>query len=188
MVAVPLAVPMLLCIFIRRAPSWSALTSVGAAVVVAICGQYSKQIFGHTWSFQLKLFANFFSGVAGFVLTLPFWYTASAEYRQRVAVFFERMLRPRRFCQRGGKGNDLTQMTYLGAFAMVTGGSLCLLMLVSGTMRDRLCIAFVGGSVMLIGIGMSAVGNSARGTLRRRSESETVNRLSPSQISSVEPA
>jgi Na+/proline symporter len=170
MVAVPLAVPMLLCLFIRRAPSWSALTSVGAAVVVALLGQYSKQLFGHTWSFQVKLFVNFFTGSAGFLVTMPFWYTASAQYRQRVEAFFERMLTPVDFAREVGKGNDLTQMTYLGAFALVTGGSLCLLMLLAGSTRDRLCIAFVGGSVMLVGCAMTAVGSSARAAIARNRE------------------
>ena len=167
MVAVPLAVPMLLCLFIRRAPSWSALTSVGAAVVVAICGQCSKQLFGHVWPFQVKLFANFVSGGAGFLVTIPFWWTASLEYRQRVDAFFERMLKPVDFAIEVGNGNDLTQMTYLGAFALVTGGSLCLLLLVPGSARDRLCIAFVGGSVMLVGAAMTSVGKNARMVISR---------------------
>ncbi len=166
MIAVPLAVPMLLCLFIRRAPAWSALTSVIAGFGVALIGQYSGSLFGVTWPFQVKLFANFFAGAAAFLVTVPFWYTATAEYRRKVDAFFERMLTPVDFAAEIGAGNDNTQLAYLGRFALAAGAGLCCLMLLAGSAHDRLCVLFVGGCVSLLGGLMTLAGT--RSARRRR--------------------
>jgi Na+/proline symporter len=163
-IAVPLAVPMLLCLFIRRAPAWSALTSVTAGFAVALVGQYSGSIFHAAWPFQVKLFANFFAGTAAFLGTVPFWFAASAEYRAKVDAFFNRMLTPVDFAAEVGLGNDNTQLAYLGRFALAAGVGLCCLMLLAGSTHDRLCVLFVGGCVAGLG-GLMMVGGSHR---RRR--------------------
>ena len=159
MIAVPLAVPMLLCLFIRRAPAWSALTSVAVGLAVAAVGQYSRPLFGATWPFQVKLFANFLAGTAAFLLTLPFWRTASAEYRRKVNAFFDRMLTPVDFAAEVGIGNDHTQLAYLGRFAVAAGVGLCGLLLLGGSARDRLCILLVAGCVGTVGLLMMLAGH-----------------------------
>ncbi len=151
LVAVPLAVPMLLCLFVRRAPAWSALTSVGVGLTVAAIGQYSGTLFGTAWPFQVKLFANFLAGGAAFGATVPFWFTASAEYRRRVDDFFRRMLTPVDFAAEVGAGNDRQQLAYLGRFAAAAGVGLGGLLLLGGTPTDRLCVVFVAGCVGLLG-------------------------------------
>ncbi len=151
LIAVPLAVPMLLCLFVRRAPAWSGLTSVAVGFTVAAVGQYSGSLFGTAWPFQVKLFANFFAGAAAFGLTVPFWFTASAEYRQRVDAFFRRMRTPVDFAAEVGVGNDNQQLAYLGRFAAAAGVGLCGLLLLGGSAGDRLCVLFVAGCVGLLG-------------------------------------
>ncbi|MEO0586977.1 MAG: hypothetical protein AAF078_04990, partial [Planctomycetota bacterium] len=89
MLALPMAVPMLLAMLIRQAPAWSAIASIIVGFTVSAIGFYSETFFGEQWAFATVVFANSAAATAGFLATVPFWTTASEEYRQKVDVFFE---------------------------------------------------------------------------------------------------
>lgn len=151
MLALPMSVPMVLALLVRRAPAWSALVSIAVAFIVSAVGYYSESLFGSAWSFPMVVFANVAAGMVGFVLTMPFWPTAGAAYRQKVQVFFETIHRPIDFEAEVGDGNDLSQLKIIGFFALVVGVFITSLMVLPNPAQGRLAILFVGGFVGVVG-------------------------------------
>ena len=152
MLALPLAVPMVWALLIRRAPGWSALASIAVAFSVSITGFFSEELFGESWSFAQVVFANIAAGSVGFLLTLPFWFTAPAAYRSQVDTFFVNMHTPIDFAEEVGQGNDLSQLRIMGGFASVIGLFICLLVALPNPTSGRLAILFVGGFVGIAGL------------------------------------
>ncbi|MBB6428390.1 SSS family transporter [Algisphaera agarilytica] len=151
MLALPMAIPMLLALLIRRAPAWSAIASITLGFTVSAMGFYSEALFGTTWAFATVVFANSAAGAVGFLLTIPFWPTASPAYQGQVDEFFEKMHRPIDFKAEVGEGNDLSQLKIMGSFAIVIGGFICCLIVLPNPLEGRLGILFVGGFVGVIG-------------------------------------
>lgn len=147
MLALPLATPMLLAMFIRKAPWWSAIFSAGVALACSVASMWAQE----PWAFHEKVFWNLGTGTLAFFATMPFWRFASEQYRERVNAFFTRMHTPVDFEREVGSGNDLSQLKIIGLFAIVTGGMINLLMLFPDTWHDRLAVLFVGGTVMSVG-------------------------------------
>lgn len=173
MLALPLAVPMMLAVFIKRVPSWAALASIGVGLSVSAVGYYSGDLFGEgkattdwlrnsspfyspalfggEWAFATVVFANIAASAAGFLLTMPFWFTASPAYRQKVDAFFTNMTTPIDFEREVGEGNDLSQLNIIGAFAVIIGVFISALVVLDNDLVGRLGILFVGGFVGLMG-------------------------------------
>jgi hypothetical protein len=156
MLAMPLAVPLFVGIFIRRAPVWSCVSSVSFSLASSLVGFYSSTLtqwgwLGEAWAFQDKLFWNVGMGLLGFVISIPFWSTASEEYKKKVDDFFTNMHTPVDFEKEVGLGNDHQQLKILGLFSVIVGVFLALLMLLPNPMEGRLAIGFV--AVFVGGIG-----------------------------------
>ncbi|MBC2600240.1 sodium:solute symporter family transporter [Puniceicoccus vermicola] len=155
-------VPLLLGLFIRKVPSWSALFTMVMVWPVGLFMYFSgKESFQNIsfmtepykwhWGVLLKL------GLAAliFVLTIPFWKYASSKYKAQVDDFFRLMNTPVDFDKEIGSANDTSQERILGLFALVTGIAICLIMFVPGNswgIDGRMGILFVGGSVALTGL------------------------------------
>ncbi len=152
MLALPLAVPMVWAMLIKRAPSWSALASIGFASIFSAMAFYSKELFGESWTFATVVFVNVAAGSVGFLLTVPFWKTSPPAYHAKVDRFFTNMHTPIDFAQEVGEGNDLSQLKIMGVFALIIGGFICLLMLLPNPLEGRLGILFVGGFVGFVGL------------------------------------
>ena len=172
MLALPLAVPMALAIFIRRAPGWSALVSIATAFVFSALGFYKVAIPGLDWlqwTFAQVVFINVAAGAVGFLATVPFWNTAPPAYREKVDLFFETMHRPIDFALEVGPGNDLSQLKIIGWFAVIIGGFVCLLAaLPQHDLHGRLAILFVGGFVAGFGVLFIWLGQGWRRPVGRR--------------------
>ena len=151
LLALPMAVPTLMGMFIRSTPSWAAIVTVCVTLVPSALGFFSEALFGETWSFQQKVFTNIAVGVMVYLLTMPFWKYATDDYQKQTDGFFERMLTPVDFAKEVGKPNDLRQLKIIGSFAAVMGGLICLLVFVPNPLIGRLGILFVGGFVLCIG-------------------------------------
>jgi len=144
--ALPLAVPMLLAMFIRRTPSWAAMACVAVTAVPSALGL----LLG--WRFEAQVFSNLAVGVMSYLMTMPFWAWESATYRAKVDAFFEQMHRPIDFTREVGVGNDRYQLVLLGRFSLVSGLLIGLLLLLPGQSAfDRACELFVGGFVVGVG-------------------------------------
>ena len=176
MLALPLSVPMMLALLIRRTPSWAAIGSIVVGLSVSAVGFYSDDLFGADkpltealrdtpiyvaalfggkWAFSTVVFANITASTIGFLLTLPFWKTSSAEHHAKVDRFFKNMHTPIDFAKEVGEGNDLSQLNIMGAFAIIIGGFICALTVLAqpeAALQSRLGILFVGGFVGVIGV------------------------------------
>ena len=151
LLALPMAVPALLGLFIRTSPSWAAIVTVCVTLIPSAFGFFSAEIFGETWSFQQKVFINLSVGVVAYLLTVPFWNRAPEFYKRQAQSFFDRMLMPVDFEKEIGVPNDLRQLKIIGSFAAIIGGLICTLFLLPNPLIGRLGILFVGGFVLGVG-------------------------------------
>ena len=151
LLALPMAVPTVMGLFIRTTPSWAAIVTVCVTLIPSAVGFFSEALFGETWSFQQKVFVNMGVGVVVYLLTMPFWKYESEDYQKQTDSFFKRMLTPIDFEKEVGKPNDLRQLKVIGSFAAVMGALICLIVFVPNPFVERLGILFVGGFVMGVG-------------------------------------
>ena len=151
LLALPMAVPTLLGLFIRTSPSWAAIVTVCVTLIPSAIGFFSAELFGETWSFQQKVFINLTVGVVAYLLTVPFWNRAPELYKRQAQDFFDRMLMPVDFEKEIGAPNDLRQLKIIGNFAAIIGGLICTLVLLPNPLIGRLGILFVGGFVLVVG-------------------------------------
>lgn len=171
-VALPMSIPMMLALFVRRAPRWSAMASIGVTSVPSAVGLFagSKWLVGlmwgatlvfdtptvgllsEEWSYQRKVFVNISVGIAVFLASIPFWKNATDEYRAQVGEFFRRMHTPVDFEKEVGEANDGGQLSIIGLFSTVIGLFVLLLAVLPGNdLAGRLAILFVGGTVSGVG-------------------------------------
>ncbi len=151
LLALPMAVPALMGLFIRTSPSWAAIVTVCVTLIPSAIGFFSAELFGETWSFQQKVFVNLAVGIVVYLLTMPFWNRAPELYKKQAQDFFDRMLTPVDFEKEIGIPNDLRQLKIIGSFAAVIGGVICMLVLLPNPLIGRLGILFVGGFVLGVG-------------------------------------
>ena len=151
LLALPMAVPALMGLFIRTSPSWAAIVTVCVTLIPSAIGFFSAELFGETWSFQQKVFVNLTVGIVVYLLTMPFWNRTTEVYKKQAQDFFDRMLRPVDFEKEIGVPNDLRQLKIIGSFAAVIGGLICTLIFLPNPLIGRLGILFVGGFVLVVG-------------------------------------
>lgn len=176
LLGMPLAVPLFVGIFVKRAPVWSCVTSVTFSLCSSVVGYFSTTLavqgfLSEPWAFQDKLFWNVGMGVLGFLITLPFWFTATDEYKERVDNFFEQMHKPVNFAEEVGEGNDGQQLRILGMFSVVVGVFIGLLMLIPNPTEGRLAIAFV--AIFVGGVGSVFVYLGRKALTKETSEMST---------------
>ena len=156
LLAMPLAVPLFVGIFIRRAPVWSCVVSVCFSLtgsLIALLTVYLTKWGGlsEPWAFQDKLFWNVLLGFLGFMISTPFWRFSSASYKEKVDKFFTSMHTPVDFEKEVGEGNDHEQLKILGLFSVIVGVFLALLMFLPNPLEGRLAIGFV--AIFVGGVG-----------------------------------
>ncbi|QDU70743.1 sodium:solute symporter family transporter [Mucisphaera calidilacus] len=170
LLTLPMFIPMLLAIFVRHVPWWSAIFAVLAAFVPSsiafLSGKYPEYIDWLTpylpeflgymtdgnWTYAQKIFTNTLVGSTAFFITMPFWHGSTDEYRQRADAFYKKMHTPVNFEEEVGEANDDHQRLVVGVFAVVMGSFICLLLLLPNDIKGRLGILFVGGFVLTAGI------------------------------------
>lgn len=172
----PLSIPMLLGLFIRRAPAWSAIVAVLFGLTPGLWAELS----GAGWNFQQAVFANMAAGVIGFLLTIPFGKNVPDSYRRQVDDFFERMRRPVDFEMEVGQANDSSQLTLIGWFTLAVGAMILLFLLLPNPWHGRLSIMFVAGTVITIGALMTVAGR--RGETRSGGTSEVSEKVRKGEI------
>ena len=151
LLALPMAIPTLLGLFVRRSPSWAAIVTVSVTLVPSSLGFFSNELFGESWSFQQMVFTNLIVGTVTYLLTVPFWDRSTSGYAEQVQEFFTVMHTPVDFEKEVGAANDLRQLKVIGSFAVIIGVLICSLMFLPNPLTGRLGILFVGGFVAAIG-------------------------------------
>lgn len=158
---VPMSIPLLLCLFVRRVPAWSAI----AAMAVTLIPSTLSFLADTPWTLAEKTFWSTLTGVGVFLLSKFFWSHATPDYRRKVDAFFERMHRPIVFASEVGAANDHVQLKIMGRFACVVGGFLCLLLAAPNETSGRMSIAALACFMLVTGLVMMRV---AKRELRKK--------------------
>jgi SSS family transporter len=144
----PMSIPLLLCLFIRRVPPWAALASMAATLVPSTMALLAET----PWTLGEKTLWSFLTGAGVFLLSAAFWGRTTDHYREQVEAFFATMHRPVDFATEVGQGNDTTQLRIMGRFAVVVGSFVLLLLFAPNPASGRLAI--LGLAAFLIGVGL----------------------------------
>ncbi len=155
----PITIPLLWGMFIRKTPWWAALLSIGCALLVSCLAffEVSLTYFGFSqaysdgfqWNFQQQFFGVFSAGTFGFLLSTLFAPAKDSEHRVKVDEFFKTMKTPIDFEEEIGVGNDLRQLTTIGWFGAAVAVFIALLLFIPNPMQGRVAILvlslFIGG-------------------------------------------
>ncbi|MGZ0656372.1 sodium:solute symporter family transporter [Coraliomargarita sp. W4R72] len=143
----PMAIPLVLCLFIRRAPSWACLFSFGVGLIPSVIYYLNPGLM----SFGERTFGVIFAASGAFYFSMLFPQTVA--YRKRVDEFFETMHRPVDFEKEVGKANDNLQLLIMSRFALVIGVLIALLLFIPNPMAGRLSILAVSLVILTMGLG-----------------------------------
>jgi Na+/proline symporter len=158
LVNLPLALPMMLCLFVRNVPVWSAVFTIVISFVASITAFFSKELFGQEWTFQQQFFTILVVGTVAFLVTMFFWHKASEAYKIKVNEFFHLMHKPIDFTKEVGLPLDVEQFRTIGFFTVALGVFVCGLLFISREHWSRGCIIFVAGFMISIGLIMMYFG------------------------------
>ncbi|MEM6821124.1 MAG: hypothetical protein AAF558_04125, partial [Verrucomicrobiota bacterium] len=115
LLSTPLMLPMFMGLFIKHAPSWSALFSVGVTLCFSTACYFSETLFGSALNFQTIVAVNTTAGIISFLSTVPFWKNENASDKLRIQEFFVRMKTPVNYEKEVGVDNSLSQLLIMGA-------------------------------------------------------------------------
>jgi solute:Na+ symporter, SSS family len=170
LVAVPVLVPLLLGILIRRTPPWSAWSTV---LVGFFCSMFisdfltlawAAQFFGvatpldaasrEYWTQSIQFFGNVIVGSAWFIGTKLFWRQTAPEAKTAIATFFNRLDTPVDFAAEHGaaEANDDRQSRLIGWLCLAYGAFIILLAIIPNPPTGRLAFVGCGGVVAAIGL------------------------------------
>jgi Na+/proline symporter len=175
LVALPYAVPLVLCVLINRTPPWSGWSTVLVGLVASylttrfLGPEWLEATFALApldaaergyWTIAAGLFVNVTVGSAWFIGTMRFWSGTPAADRRRIEAFHVRMLTPIDFAREEGPGSDHMQGKVLGLLCLGYGAFITLLALIPNDVTGRLSFVFCGGTILLVGFFLR---RSARG-------------------------
>src|SRR5258708_878948 len=156
LIGVPITVPLVLALIVRRTPSWSGWSTV----LVGFAGSplidrflpttWAAQTFAHGptphasspeyWRQGIQLLGNVALGTGWFLMTTLFWKQSAPEHRAGVEKFLTRLDLPIDFIGEEGAGaaNDSRQSAALGFLCVAYGGFVLLLALIPNPGIGRL--------------------------------------------------
>jgi SSS family solute:Na+ symporter len=150
----PMLIPMILCLFIKRTAPWAVYASMLAGFVPYL----TDKILHLGLSYQGKGFLVCLFAVAAFLISALFYKKSPEDYKARCDEFYTRMRTPVDFEKEVGAGSDGHQLKVIGLLAVITGGLILLLLLVPNTLSGRFCILSVSLFILVIGLLMMLSG------------------------------
>jgi solute:Na+ symporter, SSS family len=178
LIGIPVTVPLLLGLLIRKTPPWSAWSTVlvgflGSMFVGSFfTPEWGARLFGHAepldpasreyWVQGFQFFANVTLASAWFIGTKLFWDRCSPEYRAQVEEFFTRMNTPVDFHREEGAdaANDGRQSSAVGWLSLAYAVFVCALALIPNSMAGRLAFLGCGLSVLVVALLLIAHGRA----------------------------
>jgi SSS family solute:Na+ symporter len=167
LVSIPVIVPLLLGLLIKRTPAWSAWSTVLVGFVSSLfidrlfTPEWAAETFGlrhpltastrEYWTQAIQLFANVVLGTAWFAGTTLFWKRTSAAEKERVAEFFRLLNTPVDFEREQGAANDDRQSAAIGGLCLAYGGFVTALAFIRNSLTGRLAFIGCGALIVLIG-------------------------------------
>jgi Na+/proline symporter len=164
-IGLPITVPLIWGMFIRRAPSWAGWSSVLVALAVSYLSEKfltAKWLSGHVgftlnpreasdWSQAIGLVLNVFAGSVWFLLTPLMSPRRPPAEVERVDRFFHDMNTPVNFEREQGPGSDNLQAKIMGILCLIYGGFITALALIPNPLSGRIAFVFCGA--VMFGVG-----------------------------------
>ena len=178
-VALPISIPLVLGIFVRRAPQWAGWTTVVVGLAASFVtnrfldAQWAASLVGHAlnrreaddWGQLAGILMNLIIGSGWFLMTALLARTRSPAEIVRVDHFFREMRTPVDFAaEEGGPGSDNLQAKVMGMLCLIYGGFITLLALIPNPLIGRLAFLFCGGVMFGVGALLRRAGRARRGT------------------------
>ena len=167
LISIPMTMPLVLGIFIKRTPGWSAWSTVVIGLVTAYLVKFHLPV---QWVADLLGIKSFLSkGEAGdlqfgamvitvtgvtsvwFLLSRRFYRSVSPEQAQHIETFFQNMNTPIADSLDENIDSDLLQYKRVGQLSLIYGAATFLGVLIPNPIVGRLCFAFCGGLILLVG-------------------------------------
>jgi Na+/proline symporter len=184
-VGLPIAIPLIWGLFIRKAPAWAGWSSVLVGLLSSyvtfnylgpawagstIFGFELSKVEGDYWIQGISALMNVLVGSAWFLLTPILAGSRSAKEQPHVEKFFRDLNTPIDFEREEGAGSDNLQAKVMGLLCMIYGGFITLLVLIPNAWSKRWAFVFCGA--VMFGIG--ALLN--RASRFRKSRAEAIQR------------
>ncbi len=165
LVMLPVAMPLLWGLFVRRTPPWSGWSTVVVCLLASLLvgnldtffggGAYQRALGFATplarWEvptvvFSLGVVTNVIVGSAWFFGTSLWYRNQPAEYQAGIEAFFARLSTPVNFAREHGAGEttDRAQLRTMGMLGLAYGGFVILLALIPNPPVGRAAFIFVG--------------------------------------------
>ena len=183
---VPLSIPLVWGMLVRRAPQWAVYVSalITLSISIPMDQWWAKQIVAWWYgplnyvdlsdaAVALALIVNVVVASGVFVGSVVFAGTRSPGEVERVERFFTKMHTPIDFAKEEGKGSDTMQLRTLGLLCSVYGGFLLLLVLIPNDLIGRLAFAFCGGCMFGVGYVLRHTARVRESTARRADDPDT---------------
>src|SRR5688572_155831 len=165
-VALPISIPLILGMFVKRAPQWAGWTTVLVGLAASyvtnrfLNDEWAASLVGHTlnkreaddWAQLAGILMNVVVGTSWFMLTPLLARTRSEVEIERVELFFRELRTPVDFeAEEGGAGSDNLQAKVMGLLCLIYGGFITLLALIPNPLVGRLAFVFCG--LVMFGVG-----------------------------------
>jgi Na+/proline symporter len=165
-VALPISVPLVWGMFVRRAPSWAAWSTVLVGLTTSyltnryLSAAWAGDMFGFKlnaretsdWAQLAGILMNIAVGSTWFLLTPLIQSRLSVTEQRRVDEFFTKMHTPVDFeREERSPGSDNLQARVMGMLCLIYGGFVTLLALAPNPLSGRLAFVFCGVCMCSIG-------------------------------------
>lgn len=149
----PITIPLMLGMFIRRTPWWAALLSITCGLIYSALAYFEVSLtyFGFSqqisdtfqWNFQQQFFGVLAASTFGFLISILFAPSKSSAHRKMVNKFFVKMKTPIDFETEVGEGNDVRQLLIIGRFGLAVTVFIFLLLLIPNPIEGRIVISIL---------------------------------------------
>jgi len=168
LIAVPIVVPLMLGLIIRRTPPWSAWSTVLVGFTSSLfisdylTPEWAAPLFGYTgeltassreyWRQGIEMVGNFVIGGTWFCITALFWKYTPAADKAEIEAFSQRIDTPVDFATEEGaeNANDARQCKVVGWLCAAYGGFVVALALIPNPIEGRIAFVGCGGMVLLV--------------------------------------
>lgn len=172
LIGVPITVPLVLALLIRRTPSWSGWSTVLVGFIGSLLidrtlsPEWAVQHFSPNhlldaasreyWRQGIQLFGNVALGTIWFLFTTLFWQASPAAHRAGVENFLTRLDTPIDFNREEGAAaaNDSRQAAAVGWLSLTYGSFVLLLAVIPNPLNGRLAFLGCGGLVVTVGLAL----------------------------------
>ncbi|WP_221032721.1 sodium:solute symporter family transporter [Actomonas aquatica] len=139
-ITVPLTLPLVAGIFVKRMPGWHYFVMVLGGLIPSVWSLIDEKMSGEVWSVQDRSLAVLIGAVVALLIAQIFRAKRSAADRDREASFWERVHTPIDFAKEVGTGLDGAQARITGNLVLLTGALILGFLLVPNGLAERLTI------------------------------------------------